>query len=146
VSACTEILKERGWGALQSLPSTVAAAVLDAQPGMHVLDMCAAPGGKTCAIADSMCNQGMIVAFDRTGDKSLLVRDMARQFGHEGIIHAYKKDSTALIKVSEEVRAKFSSKVWYISFSFVSQGVGRRAYCPLSTVVLHVLVSVHSML
>ena len=109
--ACAEIMKERGWGALQNLPSTLAATLLDAQPGMHVLDMCAAPGGKTCAIADAMCNRGRIVAYDRTGDKSLLVKGMARQYGHDGIVHACKKDSTALIKVSEEVKAKFSSKV-----------------------------------
>ena len=78
---------------------------------MHVLDMCAAPGGKTCAIADAMNNRGRIVAFDRTGDKSLLVRRMAQQYGHGGIVHACKKDSTALIKVSEDVKAKFTSRV-----------------------------------
>lgn len=109
--ACAEVFKERGWGALQNLPSTVAALVLGARPGMRVLDMCAAPGGKTCALADMMNNQGSVMAFDRTGDKSAMVGDMARQYGHSECVSAYKKDSTSLVKVSEAVKARFSSKV-----------------------------------
>lgn len=104
-------MKERGWGALQNLPSTVAALVLDARPGMRVLDMCAAPGGKTCAIADAMCNHGSILAFDRSADKSLLVADMARQYGHDCIVQACRRDSTELVQVSDAVKAKFTWKV-----------------------------------
>ena len=40
----------------QNLPSAVAVHVLDPQPGECVLDMCAAPGGKTCHIATLMEN------------------------------------------------------------------------------------------
>ena len=45
---------------LQNLCSLVAAHVLGAQPGSRVLDMCAAPGGKTTAIAQLMGNQGEV--------------------------------------------------------------------------------------
>ena len=39
---------------LQNLPSIIAAHVLDPQQGERILDMCAAPGGKTTAIASLM--------------------------------------------------------------------------------------------
>lgn len=46
-------------------PSTLLAAVLlDAQPGEHVLDTCAAPGGKTASLAQMMQDRGEIVAED----------------------------------------------------------------------------------
>lgn len=45
---------------LQNLCSLVTAHVLGAQPGARVLDMCAAPGGKTTAIAQLMRNEGEV--------------------------------------------------------------------------------------
>ena len=48
-------------------PSTaMAIALLDPQPGEVVLDACAAPGGKTFAIACAIQNQGKIAAADRS--------------------------------------------------------------------------------
>ena len=41
----------------QNLPSVVVSHVLDPQPGDLVLDMCAAPGGKTSHLAALMKNQ-----------------------------------------------------------------------------------------
>ena len=46
-------------------PSAMApAAALDAQPGERVLDLCAAPGGKTTQIAAAMAGDGLLVAND----------------------------------------------------------------------------------
>lgn len=42
---------------LQNLPSVVAGHVLGPRPGERILDMCAAPGGKTCHIAALMGDQ-----------------------------------------------------------------------------------------
>jgi len=43
--------------------------VLDPQPGELILDLCAAPGTKTAAIAERIGNQGMVFACDRDMDR-----------------------------------------------------------------------------
>ncbi|RLB79060.1 MAG: RsmB/NOP family class I SAM-dependent RNA methyltransferase [Deltaproteobacteria bacterium] len=46
----------------QALTSCLAALILNPRPGSYVLDMCAAPGGKTSHMAQLMGNTGLIVA------------------------------------------------------------------------------------
>ncbi len=58
------VLHWRGEYYVQEASATVPVAVLDPQPGEHVLDMAAAPGGKTTQIAARMENQGRLVAND----------------------------------------------------------------------------------
>jgi len=50
---------------LQNLPSVFAGYALAPAPGMRVLDMCAAPGGKTTHLAAFMQDKGEIIAVDR---------------------------------------------------------------------------------
>jgi 16S rRNA (cytosine967-C5)-methyltransferase len=63
-------------------PSTlVAVDVLDPQPGDAVLDMCAAPGGKTTYIAQKMQNRGRIIAADSQSSRLALVGENCRRLG-----------------------------------------------------------------
>ena len=55
---------EAGLFSVQDKSSRIAAESLGAQPGDMVVDVCAAPGGKTMAIAEAMKNSGEIIAMD----------------------------------------------------------------------------------
>ncbi|GIL60725.1 hypothetical protein Vafri_15256 [Volvox africanus] len=70
-----------GWVMLQNLPSVVAALVLNPAPGSRVLDMCAAPGGKSTLLAQIMGDEGEIVAFDRTHAKVSEIVSLAGELG-----------------------------------------------------------------
>jgi len=63
-------------------PSTLLAVrELDPQPGESVLDLCAAPGGKTMFIAQRMQNRGRITAQDNQPDRLDLIRENSARLG-----------------------------------------------------------------
>lgn len=66
--------------AVQDESAMAAAALLAPQSGERVLDLCAAPGGKTSHLAELMRNQGEIVAADVAHEKlALIVANCRRQ-------------------------------------------------------------------
>lgn len=68
----------RGRFLVQDEASQLVPLTLDAQPGETVLDLCAAPGGKTVALAAAMRDTGRLVACDvRPRRLSLLARTIA---------------------------------------------------------------------
>ena len=54
-----------GYFSVQDESTGIPVYLLDPKPGMRVLDLCAAPGGKTGLIADLMNNEGEIIALDK---------------------------------------------------------------------------------
>ncbi len=80
---------------VQGLSSQLAAHALAPAPGSRVLDMCAAPGGKTTHMAELMGNKGDIRAFDVHPHKTVLIEDNAARLGID-IISVDTADSRAL--------------------------------------------------
>ncbi|KAM8822445.1 tRNA (cytosine(72)-C(5))-methyltransferase NSUN6 isoform 2-T3 [Spinachia spinachia] len=81
---------------LQNLPSVVVGHVLGPRPGERILDMCAAPGGKTCHIAALMRDQGEVVALDRIRNKIDRIRQNAQML-HLRSITVYCFDGTRAV-------------------------------------------------
>ncbi|KAK8962271.1 hypothetical protein KSP40_PGU006367 [Platanthera guangdongensis] len=82
---------------LQNLPSIVAAHVLEPQEGEQILDMCAAPGGKTTAIAMLMRDKGIVVAVDRSHNKVMDIKKMAAEMDLT-CIKAYRLDALKSVR------------------------------------------------
>lgn len=77
----------KGWFYVQDFAATLTVEALDPKPGMTVMDMCAAPGGKTTHIAEKMDNKGKIFAFDIHSHKIDTINENAARLGID-IIHA----------------------------------------------------------
>ena len=65
----------------QEPSASSAAPLLGVQPGMRVLDLCAAPGGKTLTIAQEMGDRGRLVSCDVTEKRVGLIRAAAARMG-----------------------------------------------------------------
>jgi len=76
---------------IQDEASAVAAIVLDPKPGEVVVDMCAAPGGKTEHMAEIMKNEGVIHAFDIDEARIRRMEDLLNRTGIR-IVKIYRKD------------------------------------------------------
>ena len=69
----------KGYFNIQDESAGLACRLLDVQEGQRVLDMCAAPGGKTAYIAALMHSRGEVVAVDRFESRlKLLQKNMTR--------------------------------------------------------------------
>lgn len=66
---------------IQDLSSQKCAEALDAKPGMRVLDVCSAPGGKSFTIAQGMENNGELLCCDAAPNRLRLVREGAERLG-----------------------------------------------------------------
>lgn len=70
---------ETGAITIQDESSMLVARLLDPQPGMKVVDVCAAPGGKTTHIAERMEDKGEIYAFDLHQKKVQFIEEQRKR-------------------------------------------------------------------
>ncbi|MDO5323648.1 MAG: 16S rRNA (cytosine(967)-C(5))-methyltransferase RsmB [Clostridia bacterium] len=75
----------KGLFSIQGESSMLTAAAVGAKPGMQVLDACAAPGGKTCLIAETMQGTGRVYAWDLHEHRVELIRAAARRLELDNI-------------------------------------------------------------
>jgi 16S rRNA (cytosine967-C5)-methyltransferase len=78
---------------IQDEASQLVVTLLDPQPGERVLDLCAAPGAKTTAIAEAVGETGLVVACDRNARRLALVGRAARRLGLANV-HLAEADGT----------------------------------------------------
>ena len=74
-----------GLFSIQGESSMLAAQAVEARRGMQILDACAAPGGKTCLMAEAMGGSGRVHAWDVHPHRVELVRAAARRLGLENV-------------------------------------------------------------
>lgn len=84
-----------GYVTIQDQSSMLVAEMLQAVPGMDVLDACSAPGGKATHIAEKMENEGTITAYDLHAKKVKLVDGKASGL-NLSIINTSKGDARKL--------------------------------------------------
>jgi 16S rRNA (cytosine967-C5)-methyltransferase len=70
---------------IQDESSMIPTYALQVEPGNRVLDMCAAPGGKSMHIAEKLNGEGFLVAVDLHPHKVKLIADQASRLGFENI-------------------------------------------------------------
>jgi len=74
---------EIGLFQVQELASFLAVKSADPAPGEHVLDLCAAPGGKTATLAQLMKNRGKIISVDYSENRMESWRRETERLGVE---------------------------------------------------------------
>jgi 16S rRNA (cytosine967-C5)-methyltransferase len=82
-----------GLFAVQDQGSILVGHLVDPRPGMRVLDMCAAPGGKANHLAELMQGIGSVVAMDVNRRRLLLVEETALRLGN-AMVNTVEFDAT----------------------------------------------------
>ncbi|OGH96058.1 MAG: 16S rRNA (cytosine(967)-C(5))-methyltransferase [Candidatus Melainabacteria bacterium GWF2_32_7] len=72
---------KEGFWSVQGESSSLVAKVLDPQKEERILDLCAAPGGKTTHIAALMQNSGEIIAVDISKDRIKKIKENCERLG-----------------------------------------------------------------
>jgi 16S rRNA (cytosine967-C5)-methyltransferase len=77
---------------IQDPSAALAAKLANPEPGQKVLDLCAAPGGKSFLLAELMKNQGEVIAIDKYSAKMRFIEEGAKRLGLD-IIKATAADA-----------------------------------------------------
>lgn len=86
---------DEGLFSVQDQGSIVVGYALDLEPGMEVLDACAAPGGKANHAAELMGNRGRVLAVDTNEQRLAIVDRAAHRLGNT-IVKTLQMDATRM--------------------------------------------------
>jgi len=89
-----EVFK-KGYVYDQSLPAILTSIILHPENDDFIIDMCAAPGGKTTHIAQLLKNKGQILAIDRSNKKIETIKNNLKRLDVKNV-ELLKMDSTKL--------------------------------------------------
>jgi 16S rRNA (cytosine967-C5)-methyltransferase len=87
---------QQGWVQVQDEAAQLVSYILDPKPGQRILDLCAAPGGKTTHLAELMQNQGEIIAVDVSKAKLVIIKENCQRLGIS-IVKPVALDATRLL-------------------------------------------------
>jgi 16S rRNA (cytosine967-C5)-methyltransferase len=89
---------QEGWFAVQDASAAEVAPALAATKGARVLDLCAAPGGKTIALAEAVGPEGAVLAVDLAGERLEKMRAeiLRRGLTNVALLAADATDASAL--------------------------------------------------
>ncbi|MBZ0181675.1 MAG: 16S rRNA (cytosine(967)-C(5))-methyltransferase RsmB [Melioribacteraceae bacterium] len=88
----------KGYFSVQDESTALPVYLLDVKPGMKVLDLCAAPGGKTGLLADRMKNEGEIVALDKYESRIKILKKNLERLGVQNV----RTEVTDALEFNEE--------------------------------------------
>jgi len=71
---------------MQDEASQMVALLLDVKPGMRVLDLCAAPGGKTLSLAEAVGSDGHVIAGDFHAHRLRALRERLRNTAQVSVV------------------------------------------------------------
>lgn len=91
----------QGWFYVQDLSSQICSLSIGAKAGEKILDLCAAPGGKTCTIGHSIGNKGEIYSFDLTENRVHLIKQNVTRQGLT-CVHPLVGDATVFCEAYGE--------------------------------------------
>ncbi|MFL0195964.1 16S rRNA (cytosine(967)-C(5))-methyltransferase RsmB [Clostridium sp. WILCCON 0269] len=93
-------LFKKGYITVQDESAMFVSHFMDVKENMTVLDLCSAPGGKSCHLGELMKNTGKIYSYDLYESKLLLVKDNAARLGVNNIV-CNKLDATKYVEKLE---------------------------------------------
>ena len=96
-------LFKMGYISIQDISSMLVSKVLNPKENTKVLDLCAAPGGKTTHIAELMNNTGEVISHDIYDHKIKMIRWYANRLGLNNI----KVKKGDALSIFEEYKEKF---------------------------------------
>ena len=94
---------QSGYFSIQDESAALPVLLLAPQPGERVIDMCAAPGGKTTYIAEMMKNEGEIFAVDKYESKLNFIRMSCERLGITNVQFTIADSSELDIQPADKV-------------------------------------------
>lgn len=106
----------KGYFYVQDISSSVIGEVIDPKENSLVIDVCAAPGGKTTHIGEKLKNTGKVIAFDKHPHKIKLIEENASRLG---LTNIYPRCFD-----SKETLSEFSECADYVLVDAPCSGLG----------------------
>lgn len=85
-----------GWISVQNEAAMLVAYAARPQPDSLIIDLCAAPGGKICHLAEKLDNRAQFLAFDIHAGRLKLIADQAARLGLADSIQCFQANAVPL--------------------------------------------------